>query len=83
MNYPSGGGRFVAMWGADSSTFVVHDLERGASRLIANYDNGVDTIRRPHLAGDLLVWLHPQDDGLGNGPPAPIEYAWMPERGMD
>ena len=83
VNYPSGGGRFVAMWGADPSTFSVHDLERGASRLIATYDNGVDTIGRPHLAGDLLVWLHAQDDGLGNGPPAPLEYAWMPERGAD
>ncbi|MEO7296628.1 MAG: hypothetical protein ABIZ57_10835, partial [Candidatus Limnocylindria bacterium] len=83
VNYPSGGGRFVAMWGADSSTFAVHDLERGASRLIATYDNGVDTIGRPHLAGDLLVWLHAQDDGLGNGPPEPLEYAWMPERGVD
>jgi hypothetical protein len=83
VNYPSGGGRFVAMWGADAATFSVHDLERGASRLIAAYDNGVDTVRRPHLAGDLLVWLHVQDDGLGNGPAAPLEYAWMPERGRD
>lgn len=82
-NYPSGGGRFVAMWGADSSTFAVHDLERGASRLIAQYDNDVDAIMRPHLAGDLLVWLHLRTDGLGDGPPAPIEYAWLPEPGSD
>ncbi|MGH2446023.1 MAG: hypothetical protein ACRDGD_08295 [Candidatus Limnocylindria bacterium] len=83
VNYPSGGGRFVAMWGADSSSFAVHDLERGVSRLIVQYDNQVDTITRPHLAGDLLVWLHAQDDGLGNGPPAPLEYAWLPEPGSD
>lgn len=82
-NYPSGGGRFVAMWGADSSTFAVHDLERGASRLIATYDSGIDSIMRPNLAGDLLVWLHLRTDGLGNGPPAPIEYAWLPEPGAD
>ena len=82
-NYPSGGGRFVAMWGADSSTFTVHDLERGASRTIASYDNGVDSIMRPHLAGDLLVWLHVQTDGSGDGPPSPLEYAWLPEPGGD
>ncbi|MFN2419465.1 MAG: hypothetical protein ABR593_11180 [Candidatus Limnocylindria bacterium] len=83
VNYPSGGGRFVAMWGADSSTFGVHDLERGASRTITSYDNGVDSIMRPHLAGDLLVWLHAQTDGLGNGAPSPLEYAWLPEPGAD
>lgn len=83
VNYPSGGSRFVAMWGADSFQFAVHDLERGASRLIAKYDNQIDTIVRPHLAGDLLVWLHPQTDGLGNGPPAAIEYAYLPEPGGD
>jgi len=83
VNYPSGGGRFVAMWGADSSTFAVHDLERGASRTIARYDNGVDSIMRPHLAGDLLVWLPAQTDGLGNGAPSPLEYAWLPEPGGD
>jgi hypothetical protein len=83
VNYPSGGGRFVAMWGADSFTFAVHDLERGASRTIVSYDNGIDSIMRPHLAGDLLVWLHSQDDGLATGPPAPLEYAWLPEPGAD
>jgi len=83
VNYPSGGGRFVAMWGADSFAFAVHDLERGASRLIAQYDNEIDAIMRPHLAGDLLVWLHSRKDGLGNGPPSPIEYAWLPEPGSD
>lgn len=83
VNYPSGGGRFVAMWGADSFTFAIHDLERGASRTIVTYDNGVDSIMRPHLAGDLLVWLHAQTDGLGNGPPSPLEYAWLPEPGAD
>jgi hypothetical protein len=83
VNYPSGGNRFVASWGADSFNFAVHDLERGASRLIAAFDNGVDSIMRPHVAGDLLVWLHSRDDGQGNGPPAPIEYAWLPEPGGD
>ena len=83
VNYPSGGGRFVAMWGADPAAFAVYDLERDASRLVARYDNGVDAIRRPHLAGDLLVWLHSRTDGLGNGPASPIEYAWLPEPGGD
>ncbi|MDQ3691199.1 MAG: hypothetical protein M3406_14435 [Chloroflexota bacterium] len=83
VNYPSGGGRFVAMWGADSSKFAVHDLARGASRTIARYDNGIDSIMRPHLAGDLLVWLHAQTDGMGQGPPSPLAYAWLPEPGSD
>jgi len=83
VNYPSGGGRFVAMWGADSSTFAVRDLELGANRLIARFDNQVDAIMRPHLAGDLLVWLHLRTDGPGDGPRAPIEYAWLPEPGSD
>ena len=83
VNYPSGGDRFVAMWGADALTFAVHDLERGASRLIATYDNRMDSIVRPHLAGDLLVWLHSKDGGLASGPPPPIEYAWLPEPGSD
>ena len=83
VNYPSGGNRFVAAWGADAFDFAVHDLERGASRLIATYDNGVDSIRRPHVAGDLLVWLHSRDDEQGTGPPSPIEYAWLPEAGAD
>jgi len=83
VNYPSGGGRFVAMWGADSSKFAVHDLERGASRTIARYDNGIDSVTRPNLAGDLLVWLHAQNDGMGQGPPAPLEYAWLPGPGTD
>ena len=82
-NYPSGGGRFVAMWGADASIFTVHDLERGASRTIATFENQTDTIRRPHLAGDLLVWLHARTNGLGDGPLAPIEFAWLPEPGSD
>jgi hypothetical protein len=83
VNYPSGGSRFVAMWGADEFSFAVHDLELGASRLIATYENEVDTITRPHLAGDLLVWLHSQNDGLATGPPPPIEYAFLPEPGSD
>jgi hypothetical protein len=83
VNYPSGGGRFVAMWGADSSAFAVYDLERGMSRLIQSYDNQIDSVLRPALAGDLLVWLHSATDGLGNGPPAQLEYAWLPEPGSD
>ncbi len=83
VNYPSGGGRFVAMWAADSFTFAVHDIERNASRTIVSYDNGVDSIMRPHLAGDLLVWLHSRRDPLGDGPPSPLEYAWLPEPGAD
>jgi hypothetical protein len=83
VNYPSGGGRFLAMWAADSSTFAVHDIERNASRTIVSYDNAVDSIMRPHLAGDLLVWLHSRIDSLGDGPPSPLEYAWLPEPGAD
>ncbi len=83
VNYPSGGGRFVAAWGANTSVFTVHDLHSGRSRLVARYDNLVDSIVRPHLAGDLLVWLHRTEAGAGVSPPAPLEYAWLPERGRD
>ncbi len=83
VNYPSGGGRFLAAWGANTSVFTVHDLHSGRSRLIELYDNTVDSIVRPHLAGDLLVWMHRTEAGAGLSPPAPLEYAWLPERGRD
>ncbi len=82
VNYPSGGGRFIAMWGSDASVFTIHDLARGASRLIARYDDDAHAITRPHLAGDLLVWLH-ADPGDPGGLPGAIEYAWLPEPGSD
>ncbi|HEX7197567.1 MAG TPA: hypothetical protein VF364_12135 [Candidatus Limnocylindria bacterium] len=83
VNYPSGGGRFVAMWAADSFTFAVHDLDRSASRTIVSYDNGVDSIMRPHLAGDLLVWLHSRSGSSEDGTRSPLEFAWLPEPGAD
>lgn len=83
VNYPSGGGRFVATWGADSSVFTVHDLERRASRLVVQYEDQTEGVARPHLAGDLLVWMHRQEADTGDTPPAPLEWAWLPEPGSD
>jgi hypothetical protein len=82
VNYPSGGGRFIAAWGSDTSVFAVHDLERGGSRLIARYDDDAESISRPHLAGDLLVWLH-AESGRPAELPGAIEYAWLPEPGSN
>lgn len=83
LNYPSGGGRWIAAWGADSSTFTVHDLERGVTRSIGHFDPETESIARPHVAGDLLVWMRRQEVGTGTAPPAPLEYAWLPGPGTD
>ncbi len=83
VNYPSGGGRFVATWGADSSVFTVYDLERRASRLVVRYEDQSEGVARPHVAGDLLVWMHRQEGDTGDLPPAPLEWAWLPEPGSD
>ncbi len=83
VNYPSGGSRFVAAWGADSSTFTVHDLERKISRLIVRYEDETVSIARPHAAGELLVWMRRQEDRPHGGPPASLEWAWLPAPGSD
>ena len=84
VNYPSAGTRFVAAWGVDSTALGVYDLDLDTARLIDRYpSDGDDHILRPHISGDLLVWTHAIVDGLGNGPPPQIRYAFLPPAGSD
>ncbi len=84
VNYPSAGTRFVAAWGVDSTALGVYDLDLETARLIDRYpSDGDDHILRPHISGDLLVWTHAIVDGLGNGPPPQIRYAFLPPAGSD
>jgi len=84
VNYPSGGARFVAAWGADSRAFGVYDLDLRATRLIDRWppETSVNVLR-PHISGSLLTWLHAEVDGLGNGPDPEIRFAFMPAPGED
>lgn len=84
VNYPSAGTRFVTAWGADSTAFGVYDLDLETTRLIDRYaSDGSDHVLRPHISGDLLVWTHAVVDGLGQGPPPVIRYAFLPPAGSD
>lgn len=84
VNYPSAGSRFIAAWGADAFTFTIHDLELDRSRIIALYEPETnESVMRPHISGDLLVWLYSTQDGLGNGPPGEIRYAFLPGAGSN
>ena len=78
VNYPSIGSRFVAWWAADGFQFVVYDLLEDRPRLIERYTaaSGVNVLR-PHVAGDLLVWLHVEGEG-GPGSFAELRYAFLP-----
>lgn len=77
VNYPSGGGRFLAWWGADSFQFGVHDHLTGESRLIERNPHSSDTsVLRPHLAGDLIVWLRVIGSGADND--AELRYMMLP-----
>jgi hypothetical protein len=79
VNYPSGGSRFIAAWGATTADFGVYDYEIGGPRLIDRYPPEV-SILRPHISWDLLVWLH-----VVTGPeprPAPeVRFAFLPGAG--
>lgn len=84
VNYPSAGTRFIAAWGAESGVFGVYDRDVRASRLIDRWPSATDVaILRPHISGDLLVWLHAEGDGLGAGPLPEIRYAYLPPAGGD
>jgi hypothetical protein len=78
VNYPSAGARFVAWWGADSFQFGVYDLRDGHPRLIERYAEATqESVVRPHVAGDLLVWLYVDTDAPG-GSYGEIRYAFLP-----
>ena len=84
VNYPSAGTRFLAAWGADSTALGVYDFDLDNTRLIDRLaSDGDEHMLRPHISGDLLVWTHAIVDGLGNGPPAQIRYAFLPPAGSD
>jgi hypothetical protein len=78
VNHPSAGGRFVAWRANDSFTFGVYDLLEQRTRVIEQHtaEAPVD-ILRPHIAGDLLVWMH-VEDAARPGSHAELRYAIMP-----
>ncbi len=77
-NYPSLGARFVAWWAADAFQFVVYDLLEDRPRLVERYTaaSGANVLR-PHVAGDLLVWLYVEGEG-GSAGHAELRYAFLP-----
>jgi hypothetical protein len=77
VNYPSAGARFIAWWGANAFEFGVYDLVEQRPRLIERYAAGSQTnVLRPHIAGDLLAWLHVEGEGPDSR--AQLRYAFMP-----
>ena len=82
VNYPSAGTRFIAWWGRDAFRFGVYDLERGQARRIASYTvESQDNVLRPHVAGDLLVWLFV--DGATPELRSELRWAYLPAAGSD
>jgi hypothetical protein len=80
VNYPSGGGRFVAWRGADSFSFGVYDHVLDEPRMIERTGAGTDTsIVRPHVAWDLLVWMRVTGSGPGDVPE--LRWAFLPDAG--
>jgi hypothetical protein len=78
VNYPSAGARFVAWWGADSFKLGIYDLGRNAPRLIGrSSEASQESFVRPHVAGDLLVWLHVDTDAPGGGT-GELRWAFLP-----
>jgi len=77
VNYPSAGSRFIAWWGSNSTTLGVYDLVLDRARLIERHapDGRVSAVR-PHLRGDLLVWMHADDTPPGRV--RELRYAFLP-----
>lgn len=84
VNYPSAGLRFVAAGGSNAFAFAIYDLDLETSRVIARYDHETNqSVFRPHVAGDLLVWLYTT---VGDSPipgETEIRYAFLPGAGTD
>jgi hypothetical protein len=77
VNYPSAGSRFVAYWGADSFQFSVYDLLLDEARLIERHSTASqESVVRPHIAWDLLVWLHVDTDEAGGE--SELRWAFLP-----
>lgn len=80
VNYPSAGGRWAAWWGNDSFSFGIYDHILDETRVVERNPVGSDTgVLRPHLVGELLVWLRV----VGAGPDAwgELRYAFLPDAG--
>lgn len=77
VNYPSAGYRYATWWGADSFQLGVYDLVLDEPRLLARHGSASETNElRPHLAGDLLVWIHLViDDGEEH---SELRYTYLP-----
>jgi len=77
VNYPSAGNRFAAWWGADSFQLGVYDLVLDEPQLLfRNSTASQEGALRPHIAGDLLVWMHVNvDAGTERGE---LRYAFLP-----
>ena len=60
----------------------IYDRELRTARLIDRWpaDTNVHVLR-PHVGWNLLVWLHAEFDGLGNGPDPQLRYALLPGAG--
>jgi hypothetical protein len=78
VNHPSAGSRFLAWRANDSFTFGVYDMLEERTRVIEQHtaEAPVD-ILRPHIAGDLLVWMY-VEDAERPGAYAELRYAFMP-----
>jgi hypothetical protein len=56
VNYPSAGTRFMTWWTIDPTHLVAWDGQQGEVRTIVEYGGEEHRIRRPHVAGSLIVW---------------------------
>ena len=78
VNYPSAGGRWMTWWGAVSSLLGVYDLGRDEPRVIERYPaDGNEFVMRPHVAGDLIVWMYVIQDQRGETS-GELRYAQLP-----
>ena len=84
VNLPSAGRRFVAWWGVTDRAFGVYDLDLGATRLIDRWSAATNVrIIRPHVSGDLLVWMQAAVAGPADDAPAQIWFAMLPRPRSD
>jgi hypothetical protein len=79
VNYPSAGSRFVTWWGSETNALVVFDLVRGHAWTVDRHAaDGNRGFARPHIAGDLLVWLAVESDPIAGHSETELRYAFMP-----
>ncbi|MGZ8482114.1 MAG: hypothetical protein ACXWWO_06635, partial [Candidatus Limnocylindria bacterium] len=84
VNYPSAGLRFLAAWGSDAFSFAVYDLDLELSRGLARYDPTThQSVFRPHVAGNLLVWLYTTVGDNRDAGHTEVRYAFLPGAGTD